>query len=76
MSGRGVLPFAARDELLLFMGQKHPETDAPHPGSARNTAHVSFFDPRLPAAAPARRSVETRVLAAFPKPTKAASSKL
>lgn len=57
------------DEVLVFMGHKFPEgRESPHPGgSGAQSPHTSVRDPSTPTDAPDRRSVETRVLAAFPK---------
>lgn len=55
------------DELLLFMGHKHPAGASYPGGKGAGVPHVSFWDPTVPADAPVRHSVETRVLAAFPK---------
>ena len=68
-------PRMQTSELLLFMGQKTPaEARGPvgsgaggPPGTGRNAPHVSFTDTSAPAGAPGRRSVETRVIAAFRK---------
>ena len=38
-----------------------------YPGHARNCPHVAFWDATAPEDAPARRSVEVRMIAAFPK---------
>lgn len=67
------VPRMRPDEMLVFLGQKHPIVkggDAP-PGSGCLCPHTSFVDPTAPAGAPGRRSVEARVLAAFPKKTSA-----
>ncbi len=55
------------DEMLVFMGQKHPEEEEGPPGSGRLCPHVSFSDPTAPATSAGRRSIDARVLAAFPK---------
>jgi hypothetical protein len=53
-------PEMKRDEALVFKVYDS-ETD----GRARFTAHTSFNDPRTPAGAPPRQSIEARALAFF-----------
>ena len=57
------------DEVLIFMGHSFPEDRKnPNPGgSGSQSPHTAVKDPSVPKDAPARRSVEARVLAAFPK---------
>jgi len=66
------------DEILLFMGHKLPrDKNSPNiPGSGKHSPHVSVWDPGAPSDAPERRSVETRVLAAFPKKRGTTAAKL
>lgn len=71
-------PRMQTDELLVFRGMKHPDSADPDgapkvgvPGSGLNTPHIAIFDSTAPADAPGRRSIECRVLAAFPKKAKA-----
>jgi hypothetical protein len=53
-------PQMRRDEALVFK-----VFDSARDGRARFTAHTSFEDPRSPADAPARQSIEARTLAFF-----------
>lgn len=52
------VPKMQADEILIFKTY-----DALEDGTARFTAHTAFADPTTPAGAPARESIETRVLA-------------
>jgi hypothetical protein len=53
-------PAMRRDEALVFKVY-----DSATDGRARFTPHTSFEDPRSPASAPARQSIEARALAFF-----------
>lgn len=58
-------PRMQTNELLLFIGhrQRFVETEK----STRQCPHMAIWDATAPQGAPGRRSIETRVLAAFPK---------
>lgn len=61
------------DEVMVFMGLwQHADIAAQHPGSRRMNPHTSFVDPTAPVDALGRRSVDARVLCAFPKKKMAA----
>ncbi len=53
-------PLMGPAELILLKG-----FDSITDGRARFTAHTAFRDPRVPADAPARESIEARALAFF-----------
>merc|ERR1739848_13482 len=55
------------DEIIVFLGHKHPRGPGNPPGMGLQCPHMAIVDPTAPKEAPARRSVETRVVAAFPK---------
>ena len=58
--GDGVVLRVRTDEILLIKVY-----DSARDGRARFVPHGSFRDPRAPADAPPRQSIETRVLALF-----------
>jgi hypothetical protein len=53
-------PLMRADEAILIKG-----FDSLEDGRARFTAHAAFRDPRCPAGAPPRESIEARALAFF-----------
>lgn len=56
------------EEIIVFLGHKHPRGPGNHaPGSGLQCPHMAIVDPTAAPDAPPRRSVETRVVAAFPK---------
>jgi hypothetical protein len=54
------VPKMEADEILIFKTY-----DSLEDGTTRFTAHTAFVDPTTPAGAPARESIETRVLAFY-----------
>lgn len=58
------------DEVLVFVGHKQEQSDISGGAGSiglQQCPHISFKDSTLPPDAPGRRSIELRIIAAFPK---------